>query len=125
MMDVIPSDDIAESSGGRPSNGEDKSLFKGFFEQFQDFFSLCTVWQVGCPGRASVLSTRIRVLRPLYSRGEQVIDSDRAAVFIPGKRLPVAGHGHGAFGLGPGINPVEGVAYGTGGLQLEHSVDTL
>lgn len=123
-MDVIPSDDIAEPGGGGPSNGENKSLIEGFLEEFEDFFSLSAVWQVGCPGCSSVLLARIRVLRPLYPRGEHVVYGDGAAVLVPGEALPAAGHGHGSYRLCPGVDSVEGVTYGTGGLHPEHGGHT-
>lgn len=61
---------------------------------------------------------------PLYPCWEAVLYNNTAAVLKAGQTLPAAHHRHGAFRLRPPVLSVEGVAYRTSRLKLEHRVDT-
>ena len=53
------------------------------------------------------------------------MNDDGPAVLEARQALPAAGHRHRAARLRPCVNSVEGVAYRTGGLPVENSVNTL
>lgn len=124
VVNVIPGDDVVEACGDRSSDGEGESPVEGFPQQLQDFLSLLCGWQEGSTRGAAVSHPRVWVFRPLYPCRETVLYDDRSAVLKARQALPAAHHRHRALRLGPRVLSVIGVAYRTGRLKLENSVDT-